>query len=353
LGLLLEQASTNLLTYSSDYTNAVWSKSNIVMSSSADISPDGTQNALLMILNPTTTTHVFSQSTTYTAAVYTQSIYIKYYGQQFVQLLTAANGTMYCNFDLINGVAGTAAGGTGSPVGSIQSVGNGWYRCSLTFTGTAVNSTINIIACGSITSAGSPTLLGNGFNGYLIWGAQVEAAPSATSYIATTSAAQTRTVDSASMTGTNFSSWYNYSGGTVYVEAATGNPLTATLPSSFGMSDGTNNNSVAFYYTTLGVQTSVRINNVTIQSLTVNLPSTPVANTFYKSAWYFSGAGNGVSSAGQTATTYSTAVVVPALNQLNLAGLAVVVNPLNGRIKKFAYYPLALTNTQIQSLSAN
>ena len=73
----------------------------------------------------------------------------------------------------------------------------------------------------------------------------------------------------------------------------------------------------------------------------------------YKTAWYFSGAGNGVSSVGQTATTASTAINVPAVNQLNLSGSIGQSNILNGRIKKFAYYPLPLTNTQIQSLSAN
>ena len=349
LGLLLEQASTNLALYSSDYTNAAWVKGNCTITASADISPDGTQNASLMVLNTTNGGHSAYQVVTLTAVPYTLSFYAKYYGQQYIQWFVNT-GSVYCNYDLINGVTGTASG-SGSPVGSIQNVGNGWYRCSMTFTPTAGANPLQIFASNSLTATASPSFAGNGFNGYLVWGAQVEAAPSATSYIATTSAAQTRTTDAASMTGTNFSSWYNYSGGTVYVEAATGNPTAAVNPSSFTLSDAniTTSNCIHVYYNALSVNTLARVNGVTLQLLGVNLPAATVANTFYKTAWYFSGAGNGISSAGQTATTYATAIVAPAINQLTFNAL----NAFNGRIKKFAYYPLPLTNTQIQSLSAN
>jgi hypothetical protein len=158
------------------------------------------------------------------------------------------------------------------------------------------------------------------------------------------------------MTGTNFTSWYNYSGGTVYVEAASGNPqssMTIGAPAAPGqISDGSSANLISFGYAAAGINSYVRVNAVNVQNLTVALPTTIAANTFYKTAWYYSAAGNGISSVGQTPTTYATAIVAPAVNQLGIAN-STTGNPLNGRIKKFAYYPLALTNTQIQSLSAN
>ena len=353
LGLLLEQASTNLALYSSDYTNAAWTKIACTITATADISPDGTQNASLLVCNTTNTAHSINNISAYTASVYTVSSYIKYYGLQFAQLIGVTVGQTYCNFDLINGIVGTA-GGVGSPTGNIQPVGNGWYRCSMTFTALA-NGTGNFYIAGSpsltATNAGL-AFAGNGFNGYLVWGAQVELAPSATSYIANTSIANARTVDSASMTGTNFSSWYNYSGGTVYIEAASGAPTTAASPTPIWFTDGSTTNQIGFWLSTTGVNTYAKVNNVAVQNLNVSLPSASVANTFYKTAWYYSAVGNGVSSAGQTATTYSTAIVAPAITTLNLGSQA-GASPLNGRIKKFAYYPLALTNTQIQSLSAN
>ena len=354
LGLLLEQASTNVMLYSADYTQANWTKNAVTITPTADISPDGSQNASLIVLGLTSVAHNIVQTFTYTAATYTQSAYIKFYGQQFVQIYTnAAAGAAYCNFDLINGIAGTAAGG-GSPVPNIQNVGNGWYRIALTFTAAAGAAGFYVHASNSLTAGNSPAFAGNGFNGYLVWGAQVELAPSATSYIATVASAQTRTVDAASMTGTNFSSWYNYSGGTVYVEAASGNFSATTLPYVLAIGDGSSANTVAIYYSSSGVGTQVRVNSVGLQNAIVALPAAIANNTFYKTAYYYSTAGTGVSSAGQTATTTSTSVSMPAANQLNIANTGYLVGaPINGRIKKFAYYPLALTNTQIQSLSAN
>jgi len=352
LGLLLEQASTNLALYSSDYTNATWGKTQCTITATADISPDGTQNASLMVFNTTSSARYISQTTTYTAAAYTISVFIKYYGQQFFQIQTSANGQIYCNFDLINGTVGTPSG-SGSPTASIQNAGNGWYRCSLTFIALAASAVAYLCATNSLTSAANPAFAGNGFNGYLVWGAQVELAPSATSYIANTSIANTRNVDSASMTGTNFTSWYNYSGGTIYIEAASGNPTTAITPTSTVISDGTTNNRIGIFYQSSNITTLVQINNVILQNAAVALPSATVANTFYKTTYYFSTVGTGVSSVGQTSTTTSTSVNAPAVNQIKFGNSAINDFPLNGRIKKFAYYPLALTNTQIQSLSAN
>ena len=137
-------------------------------------------------------------------------------------------------------------------------------------------------------------------------------------------------------------------------EAASGNPAAASSPFPFAISDASNANNIGIIQSSTGVTTYAKINSVVVQNVNVVLPSTPVANTFYKSAWYYSGAGNGVSSAGQTATTAATAIVAPAVTQLTFAQFGTAsTNVLNGRIKKFAYYPLPLTNTQIQSLSAN
>ena len=359
LGLLLEQASTNLALYSSDYTNAAWTKANCTITAAASISPDGSQNAQLMVLSASSSSKFIYPAAliTFTAATYTFSVYVKSYGQRYVQLGGNSIPTIYCNFDLTNGIAGTPVGG--SSTANIQDAGNGWYRCSLTYTAAAGSTTPLILATTSLTSGIAPSFAGNGFNGYLIWGAQVELAPSATSYIANTSIANARTVDSASMTGTNFTSWYNYSGGTVYIEASAGSPaISASVsnPVPFEINDGTVNNFINVNYIPTGVQNAVRLNNVYIQQNTIALPATIAANTFYKTAFAYSTTGTGVSSVGQTASTTAISVSIPAVNQLNFTGagrLTAASSALNGRIKKFAYYPLALTNTQIQSLSAN
>jgi hypothetical protein len=58
---------------------------------------------------------------------------------------------------------------------------------------------------------------GDGYSGIYIWGAQLEAGAFPTSYIKTEASQVTRSADSASMTGTNFSEWYRQDEGTVYV----------------------------------------------------------------------------------------------------------------------------------------
>ena len=51
--LLLEPASTNLLPYSEDYSQSVWGKTNVTLTSNAVVSPDGTQNASKIVATGT------------------------------------------------------------------------------------------------------------------------------------------------------------------------------------------------------------------------------------------------------------------------------------------------------------
>jgi hypothetical protein len=86
-------------------------------------------------------------------------------------------------FDIQNGVVG--AGGTtavGAPASySITSVGNGWYRCSITVTGTAATNNFRVYIVTN-DGSGNASYAGDGVSGMLIWGAQLEAAASATDY---------------------------------------------------------------------------------------------------------------------------------------------------------------------------
>jgi len=54
----------------------------------------------------------------------------------------------------------------------------------------------------------------------LLWGAQLETGSFPTSYIPTSGSTVTRAADVASITGSNFSSWYNYDSSTVFIEGS-------------------------------------------------------------------------------------------------------------------------------------
>ena len=106
-------------------------------------------------------------------------------------------------------------------IGSIVDVGNGWYRCIITFTtvstsGAVINPVIYLIDNANATRAAGMT--GDGYSGIFIWGAQLEQGSFPTSYIKTSGASATRSADNASITGENFSSWYRQDEGSLYSE---------------------------------------------------------------------------------------------------------------------------------------
>ena len=75
-------------------------------------------------------------------------------------------------------------------------------------------------------------------------GPQLELGAFATSYIATTTATVTRAADVASITGSNFSSWYNQTEGTVFANVTLTRPPSTVGVNILGIGDGTNSNRV-------------------------------------------------------------------------------------------------------------
>lgn len=193
--LLVEGASTNLLTYSNDFSNATWIKVGSTFTQNSSSGPDGTQTATLFV--PTTSGVVSSARllrsfTQQGSDSYTASVFVKSAGRRWVYFTSpdATSDQDDCWFDLQNGVVGTK----GSKVlnATIQSVGNGWFRISTT------SVACNYFYLSTPDSNGSKFLTANG-NGLYIWGAQIEPGPVATSYIPTTTAPVTRAADKSSV----------------------------------------------------------------------------------------------------------------------------------------------------------
>ena len=122
---LLEKASTNKITYSEDFSQSVWTKSNSSITSNSLISPDGTLNADL--LTQTSDGGIIRFNTTY-SGFETVSVFAKKGSANFIGLFSAGNEVY---FDLNNGISASYSGATIVNYG-IQSYGNGWYRCYLT-----------------------------------------------------------------------------------------------------------------------------------------------------------------------------------------------------------------------------
>ena len=349
LGLLIEQSSTNLLTYSQDFSNgnASWNSGSLsVRTINTIIAPDGTLTGNTITSVNATNGAYARQNYTYSATPYTASMYVKkgnwsYFG---IRISGSISGGLipFINLDTgvtnLNGIAGATM--------SAISEGNGWYRVSLTYTPTAGSSVTDF---GMVDSSGSQaTNLGAG-QYVFVWGAQLEALAFSTSYISTTSSQVTRASDNASMTGNNFSSWYNQGQGAVYAENL---KTTSGGSASFGVasiSNGASANSINLY-----INPSVSLTDIDV----INSGATQF--TYYSGAYAKKQAisfanNNFAGSSGGTISTNSSGTVPSNVNQLIIGNVYTTSQSyqLNGWIKKISYYPQALTSTQLQALTGS
>ena len=108
--------------------------------------------------------------------------------------VTFADAIFNCNIGTI-----TSTGGAQYIASSINYVGDGWYRCSVTANLTSTGIYPNIVISNSSTLP-APTYAGDGWSGFFIWGNQVETGYIATSYIPTISSQVTRAADIATST---------------------------------------------------------------------------------------------------------------------------------------------------------
>ena len=335
LGLLIEEARTNLLTYSQQLT--LWNNaSSAVVVDNAVVSPDGTIDASTFTDTTASSQHYMTKNATVVSGTsYTFSVYVKSYQLQGIALrIITATTVAQSYFNLSAGTITVSAG-----TATITNVGNGWYRCTLT--GIA-DSTTAAVYINLLQTPSSTTLSYSGTGtGLFIWGAQLEAGSFATSYIPTVASSVTRNADAASMTGTNFSSWWNQNEGTFYSESSTvlvsgkypGIYKTGTSNADrFGVFLNGSSGSLAFYRNAQGVSSATNASS----------------NTMFKySASYSTSSINSAINAGAVTTTTITTVA----NTPTQILIGQFDEYMSGTIKKIAYYPIRVTNTQLQSLT--
>jgi hypothetical protein len=174
----------NLLVYSEDFSNAAWTKASVTVADNAAVTPDGA-SSFLMYPNTTGTNRWIYQADPVgiPAGQFTFSLYAKASGKSFIVIDPSGGGTVGAYFDLSSGTIGTVAGAFAA---SILSVGDGWYRCSLTTDSLTYASTFAGVY--SVVDAdGSRTVTANGTDGVLISSAQFETSATATAYQKVTS----------------------------------------------------------------------------------------------------------------------------------------------------------------------
>ena len=205
-------------------------------------------------------------------------------------------------------------------------------RVSLTFTPTV--GVLVLTVSGSVTNA------------------QLEAGAFPTSYIPTTSATVTRAADVASITGSAFSSFYNQTQGTFFVDS---NQASLTPASRLvSASDNTASNRVILSRgpgSSGNINTSVT-NAGSAQVSALLLGTSLAAGTSNKVAAVYKAADFAGSVNGLTPVTQGTGTVPGSLTQLTIGnGEALGANPMTGTIKRLAYWGQRLANTTLQSIT--
>lgn len=343
LGLLIEEQRTNSLTYSSEFDNAAWTKGNVTITTNTIVAPDGTLTGDKIVETTASGSHNVVQS--YTGAlVLTASIYAKA-GERSSFIFNGGNQSgVAATFNVLNGTVSNVGGATTST--SITAVGNGWYRCSMTWSNSGAV-TLGVF----LLSGASSSYVGDGFSGLFIWGAQLEAGAFATSYIPTVASTVTRNADAASMTGTNFSSWYSAPEGTLYCELGSLLSTSTTQVPGFNVGDSNNRIELRPVGNAIGhARGVVQVNGsgqVDISITTLASTAARKVGLVYKvNDFYITGNGStgGASSSSGTLPVVSQAQIGTAPYDANLK--------TNGTIKKIAYYPMRVTNAQLQALTS-
>ena len=202
LGLLIEESRTNLLSYS-NYFNQ-WTLNNTEVGTNAYIAPDGTFTGN-KLSSKTGTWPSFIYQTFNGSGIRTLSVFAKAGESSWMALGGIGASSELAYFNLSSGTVGTTNVNVIDK--SIEPFPNGWYRCSVVCDFQSYGGVIPVSGDNTLNIAP----IGDGI---YIWGAQLEEGSFPTSYIPTSGSTETRAADEASITGTNFSSWYNQNEGT-------------------------------------------------------------------------------------------------------------------------------------------
>lgn len=341
LGLLIEEARTNLVQYSEDFSQtSQWAPVAASFNlDSAAVAPDGSTGTYKVVEAATTGSHYARCSPSnqcIAGTTYTYSMFCKAAERTQIMIHFDQEGNN-TYFDLSSGeiVSGT--------IGTIKSVGNGWYHCSIT-----LNPANNTEPKFYIAVNGSISFSGDGVSGLYVWGAQLEAATFPTSYIPTAGATATRAVDLASITGTNFSSWYNTAESTWYIEGdqlgLNANGDQASLQSMF-----------ADRYANIAAQRrtakSWRGRQGTTEVVpTFTTPNTPKGSTV-KVTYAIDGTNAKMGVEGVLSAT-GTLAAYPQTTELSLGQDSASGSPWVGHIKHLSYYNTRLADQLLIDLTS-
>jgi len=196
--LLVEPQSTNLITYSEDFSDASWNKERTIVDYGY-LSPDNSLNSTKLIPTTDDGNHIISSAINNTTnSTLSFSFILKKAEFKNIEIrIRPSTGEFYrIHFDLDLGAINNIL--TTNTIANIEPYPNGYYRCTISTT-VEVNSNYAIFYCFVLDDNFNEYFIGNGTNGLYMWGSQVEEGSTATSYIPTNGTTVTRLADNISV----------------------------------------------------------------------------------------------------------------------------------------------------------
>lgn len=375
MGVLVERGSTNDALYSTNIGNTNYYvlqegvAGSVGMTLNTGQAPDGSNTATYLFHATNTNTYksIFNGIGIVTNRPYAHSVWVKANNQPTMGVSHYDGGdnmnTISILYTFATNTFSTSTNGSancaiiGSP--SVEPYKDGWYRMSYTYHYTGGPSSRFIQLKYNLD-----TLTLTPGSGLFYWGAQHEWNDKPTSFIYTTTGAATRAyeylycVDDAR--GNNLTSWLNTNRGTVSVEWSV--PLTGPTsfvgysaypgPFVFWKSEGDGGNVLAhIYYADAGATKPIGLEGFVNNTYLYSTSQGNVANgVTYKTAAGFDYPANnfvlstngGVPGGGGM----TNGANVPITARLDLGRSR--ANWLDGTVKTFRYWPIKLSNTDIQ-----
>jgi hypothetical protein len=363
LGLLIEEARTNFCINSENLS--LWTgTANMIPTGNAILLPNGnisteveyrgeTTEANTKLLRPSPSGSAITAGDTWVFSVFLRA------GTEqtcYLALLDRFNsGGTGRTFDMVDGVFLGTQGYFGTVTGGqtgVEKYPNGWYKVWISAVFTVDEPQGHQIYLRLNANSNSIPFT----TSFSAWGAQLEKASFPTSYIPTAASTVTRTADNASMTGTNFSSWYNPNEGTLFFIGNNNPPssVITTVGNTNGfvtINDFTSNTRIDFRQR---IVSSILSSNGTNVSWATSTVIDITDNSFQRVSMAYSSNNHA-----QAQNGYLTRTSTNSIEPINASRLAFFVRdsqttpPMNvgGHISQLTYYPTRLPNNILQNLT--
>jgi hypothetical protein len=330
LGLLVEEQRTNLVLRSEEFDNAGWNTplpSIATVTPNAQIAPNGTLTADTFT-TASGTPALFQTVACLASTTYTWSFYVK------LGTMAAAD----FRFAVRDDSNGVFIAQDIAP--SITPVTTEWRRVTYTFT-----TPVGCVLVRPYPYRFIPATYGTTV---FLWGAQLEAGSFPTSYIPTTTTAVTRSADVASITGTNFSSWYRQDEGTVFAEVVSApNNTIAQLAADISDAPGTER---IFVRRTGAGSLAVAVIDGGVTQADVGAGPVISGGARYATAASYRLNSINLATNGQIGTEDTTATV-PTPDRMFIGQNFASTQQVGGTIKRLAFFPQRLPDSTLQAIT--